>query len=261
MKVKYMLIFTLIIIFNGCEKKEDSYKDNNTENISISEESVTMDISLGSENTATDVSLGIDHSVSSPTAVNDIVIETYNAYVDYVGDDGKNIKDIYGNNPNNPIFYLAQIDSDEIPEMIISTDIGTSDYYILSYKDGIVVSDVLPRKLYIDIDCKDSVISSYNSDIVGYRYITYKLNEEWQLEEQCSHVETISEDDNTGKNNLKELFYIDSEQVTDEEYYKYMKNLSDNDKDIDYGMSRIDNEDYYRFTKANLEKLRKGELN
>ena len=224
------------------------------------------DISFSVVEEVTEDSVIIENSIDegyndiSQTNVDDATIEAYNAYVDYIGNRGENLKDSFGNDPQNPVFYLSKIDGDDIPEMIISTDIGKADIYILSYKNGKIVSDVIPMRLYIDIDCKDSIISSYNANYIGYSYITYKLNENGKLEELCSHIETASEEAKNDNNILEELYYIGSEEVTDEEYLKYVNNLSEDDTDTDYGYERIDTENYYKCTEGNLAKLRKGEI-
>ena len=197
----------------------------------------------------------------SQTNVDDATIEAYNAYVDYIGNRGENLKDSFGNDPQNPSFYLVPIDGDDIPEMIIMTNAGNADIYVLSYKDGKVTSDVITRQLYIDIDCKDSIVSSYKADYIGYSYITYKLNESGKLEKLCSHIETASEETTNDNNIIEELYYIGSEEVTDAEYFKFVDKLSEDDTDMDYGQERFNTENYYKCTEGNLAKLRKGEIN
>ena len=192
---------------------------------------------------------------------NDEIIDAYIAFVNLIGSKGENIRDGSGNEVENPVFYLEYINSDNIPEMIIKTEENIkSDYYILMYVNGEVKSNYILLKEHIDIVSGNNIVSAYTPHIIGYSYITYLFTEEGDFETACEYVETYTEESINKVNPLVSYYYVNSEEVTEEEYQVYFKDLLGTDKTIITIGGVMENGKSYPCTEEYLEKLCCGEL-
>ena len=175
-----------------------------------------------------------------------------------IGKEG--IKDGNGNNFESPVFYLEYLNSDDIPEMIIKTEEGISDYYILMYQNGEVKENYIPCNEYINVVSGNSIVSAYIPHFVGYSHITYLLNEEGTLETVCEYIETYTEESISEANPLVRYFYVNSEEVSEARYQEFLENLLGEDKTVITIGGVEENENYYPCDEEYLEKLCCGEL-
>ena len=150
------------------------------------------------------------------------ILTACRAYVEYIGENGENIPSILANQSDEFIFVLAYINDDDIPEMIISTNIGMGQesVCVLSYKDGNLTSNTFYYVQYMNIATKSGIINLHSERLFADSYdLNYEIKEngEWEMLYGVREV-LVSETDSNQQSHLEIRYYVDNEEVTPDEY-------------------------------------------
>jgi len=150
------------------------------------------------------------------------ILTACRAYVEYIGENGENIPSILANQSDEFIFVLAYINDDDIPEMIISTNIGMGQesVCVLSYKDGNLTSNTFYYVQYMNIATKSGIINLHSERLFADSYdLNYEIKEngEWEMLYGVREV-LASETDSNQQSHLEIRYYVDNEEVTPDEY-------------------------------------------
>lgn len=149
-----------------------------------------------------------------------------NAYVEYLGEDGKNIAPLLQSNSNEFVFCFAYINDDYIPEMIIRTNSGISgcdNVCVLCYTDGNVISQTLHCVDCITVASQEEIID-VRGDSLGFYDLTYEIDSdgEWVILYGCKE-NLVPSQINERLLHIETNYYIDNEEVKFEDYEKCKK--------------------------------------
>ena len=188
------------------------------------------------------VTISVSLSVNGEDGVIDVdeynkAIEAYKAYIcenwlngiDYFDSDG-----VYDFTVEVLQFAIIDMDGDGVVEIVLTVSAPKGDKYVLHYQNG-MVSDVYFGIRGMNVIKKDGTHSWSNSAFhSGYSKLNFS-SDIWEIYDICEV---------NGTNYPPELYYINGEEVSEEEFEKFY-NEQDQKEDADW----------YDFTDENIENL------
>lgn len=189
-------------------------------------------------------------------------LAAYNAYVDFLGDSCENMEELLGASPDKSVFFLKDLNGDNIPEMVIMT---TSSYEqnisVLSYIDEKVITNTdISNITYIDTIAPNNLIGAYTLGLYGgYSYKYYEFTKEGNFTLLCSFIESMKDNPENEENPLIQQYFIGDREVSSDEYFNYVSETIGDDNPNTL-KSNDGTTEIYNCTEKYFSKLRKGHL-
>jgi len=136
---------------------------------------------------------------------------------------------------------IADLENDEIPEVILWLDVNTNEYYgfeVLRYRDGVVYGYTLPYKSFMDL--KDDGTFSFSSGTADSGFGKVKFTENGYSIDKITYSESS---DNSGNNQITSYF-VNNQSASEEDFLSAINKQSDKTAIT-----------WYDFTDENIEKL------
>jgi len=136
---------------------------------------------------------------------------------------------------------IADLENDEIPEVILWLDVNTNEYYgfeVLRYRDGVVYGYTLPYKSFMDL--KDDGTFSFSSGTADSGFGKVKFTENGYSIDKITYSESS---DNSGNNQITSYF-VNNQSASEEDFLSAINKQSDKTAVT-----------WYDFTDENIEKL------
>lgn len=136
---------------------------------------------------------------------------------------------------------IADLENDEIPEVILWLDVNTNEYYgfeVLRYRDGVVYGYTLPYKSFMDL--KDDGTFSFSSGAADSGFGKVKFTENGYSIDKITYSESS---DNSGNNQITSYF-VNNQSASEEDFLSAINKQSDKTAIT-----------WYDFTDENIEKL------
>jgi len=136
---------------------------------------------------------------------------------------------------------IADLENDEIPEVILWLDVNTNEYYgfeVLRYRDGVVYGYTLPYKSFMDL--KDDGTFSFSSGTADSGFGKVKFTENGYSIDKITYSESS---DNSGNNQITSYF-VNNQSASEEDFLSAINKKSDKTAVT-----------WYDFTDENIEKL------
>ena len=136
---------------------------------------------------------------------------------------------------------IADLENDEIPEVILWLDVNTNEYYgfeVLRYRDGVVYEYTLPYKSFMDL--KDDGTFSFSSGAADSGFGKVKFTENGYSIDKITYSESS---DNSGNNQITSYF-VNNQSASEEDFLSAINKQSDKTAIT-----------WYDFTDENIEKL------
>ena len=136
---------------------------------------------------------------------------------------------------------IADLENDEIPEVILWLDVNTNEYYgfeVLRYRDGVVYGYTLPYKSFMDL--KDDGTFSFSSGTADSGFGKVKFTENGYSIDKITYSESS---DNSGNNQITSYF-VNNQSASEEDFLSAINKQSDKTAIT-----------LYDFTDENIEKL------